>query len=126
MKCRFIVLSVATAALISSVGPFIASANDIVEIRLRGRYYSEPASVQITVAVEPNAAYRKLLVEAESADMYRSSEITLNGADEQRLHTLEFKNLSAGDYVLSAGVYTNTEMKAVARQALTVSGTGGR
>ncbi|HEY6360800.1 MAG TPA: hypothetical protein VIX63_06825 [Vicinamibacterales bacterium] len=104
----------------------MGDANDIVEIRLRGRYYAEPATVQITVAVEPDAVNRALRVEAESERMFRSSEITLAGAGEKRIHTLEFKNLPAGEYVLSAQVFSSSEMRAVARQELTVSGGGGR
>ncbi len=63
-------------------------------------------------------------VEAESERMFRSSEITLSGAGEKRIHTLEFKNLPAGDYTLSAQVYSSSEMRAVATQQLTVSGGG--
>jgi hypothetical protein len=103
----------------------VGDAIDIVEIRLRGRYYAEPATVQITIAVEPDAVNRALRVEAESERMFRSSEITLEGAREKRIHTLEFKNLPAGEYTLSAAVFTSDEMRAVATQALTVSG-GGR
>jgi hypothetical protein len=110
---------------VSAAGSTVGDANDIVEIRLRGRYYAEPATVQIMVAVEPDAVNRALRVEAESERMFRSSEITLAGAGEKRIHTLEFKNLPAGDYTLSAEVYSTNEMRAVARQQLTVSG-GGR
>ena len=126
MKCRSIALSILTAALVSTAGPLVATANDVVEIRLRGRYYAEPATVQLTIAVEPNAENRRLLVEAESAEMYRSSEITLDGAGAERLHLLEFKNLSAGDYVVSAQVFSSTQMKAMATQELIVNGAGGR
>jgi hypothetical protein len=126
VKCRSIVLSFLTGVLVSTVGPLVTSANEIVEIRLRGRYYAEPASVQITVAVEPDSENRTLRVEAESAQMFRSSEIALNGAGAQRIHTLEFKNLSAGEYMLSAQVFSTTEMRAVDTHTLSVSGSGGR
>jgi hypothetical protein len=112
--------------LLSAAGSTVGDASDIVEIRLRGRYYAEPATVQITVAVEPDAVNRALRVEAESERMFRSSEITLAGAGEKRIHTLEFKNLPAGDYTLSAQVFSRNEMRAVARQQLTVNGGGGR
>ena len=108
-----------------AAGSIVGDADDIVEMRLRGRYYAEPATVQITIAVQPDAVNRALRVEAESEHMFRSSEITLSGAGEKRIHTLEFKNLPAGDYTLSAQVYSSSEMRAVATQQLTVSG-GGR
>jgi hypothetical protein len=126
VSCRFIALSFLGILLASGVGSTVGDANDIVEIRLRGRYYAEPATVQITVAVEPDAVNRALRVEAESERMFRSSEITLAGAGEKRIHTLEFKNLPAGDYVLSAQVFSSNEMRAVATQQLTVSGSGVR
>jgi len=111
--------------LVGGAGSIVGDANDIVELRLRGRYYAEPATVQLTIAVEPDAVNRALRVEAESERMFRSSEITLEGAREKRIHTLEFKNLPAGEYMLSASVFSSDEMRATATQALTVSG-GGR
>ena len=126
MKCRLPVISLIGILLLSAAGSTVGHANDIVEIRLRGRYYAEPATVQITVAVEPDAVNRALRVEADSERMFRSSEITLAGAGEKRIHTLEFKNLPAGDYTLSAQVFSRHEMRAVATQQLTVNGGGGR
>ena len=125
MKYRFIALSFLGLILVGGAGSIVGDSNDIVEIRLRGRYYAEPATVQITIAVEPDAVNRALRVEAESERMFRSSEITLEGANEKRIHTLEFKNLPAGEYTLSAAVFARGEVRAVATQALTVSG-GGR
>jgi hypothetical protein len=125
VKCRITVISLFGVLLLSAAGSTVGDANDIVEIRLRGRYYAEPATVQITVAVAPDAVNRSLRVEADSERMFRSSEITLSGAGEKRIHTLEFKNLPAGEYTLSAQVFSNNEMRAVATQQLTVSG-GGR
>jgi hypothetical protein len=119
-------MSLVGVLLLSSAASTVGDANDIVEIRLRGRYYAEPATVQITIAVQPDAVNRSLRVEADSERMFRSSEITLAGAGEKRIHTLEFKNLPAGDYTLSAQVFSNLEMRAVATQQLTVSGGGGR
>jgi len=119
-------MSILGVLLVSAAGSIVGDANDIVEIRLRGRYYAEPASVQITIAVEPDAVNRALRVEADSERMFRSSEIRLEGAGEKRIHTLEFKTLPAGEYMLSAQVYSSTEMRAVATQQLTVSGGGGR
>ena len=104
MSCRSIALALLTVAVASTAGPLVGDAKEIVEIRLRGRYYAEPATVQITIAVEPDAVNRSLRVEAESERMFRSSQINLAGANEKRIHTLEFKNLSAGEYTLSAQV----------------------
>ena len=126
MKCRTTATLLLSVALLSAAGTVVGDASDVVELRLRGRYYAEPATVQVTVAVEPDAENRTLRVEAESEHMFRSSEITLAGAGEKRIHNLEFKNLPAGNYTLSAQVYGSDDIRGVATQLLTVSGVGMR
>ena len=84
-------------------------ARDVVEMRLFGHYFAEPATVRITVAVEPDAENRMLRVEADGEEMFRASEIELAGADEKRLHSLEFRNLKAGYYTLRAEVHPDPE-----------------
>ena len=101
-------------------------AGEVVEIRLRGHYFSEPATVQITVAVEPDAANRVLRVEADGDRLYRSTELTLEGETDKRLHTVEFKNLPAGAYELRAEVMSTDHVRGMATQELLVSGAGGR
>ena len=114
-----------TIALIS-IGTLRVLAGDVVEIRLRGHYFSEPATVQITVAVEPDAANRVLRVEADGDRMYRSTEVTLSGETDKRLHTVEFKNLPAGEYELRAEVLSADHVRGMATQGLLVAGVGGR
>ena len=114
-----------TAALVGA-GVMCGDASDVVEIRLRGRYFIEPATVQIVVAVEPDAANRTLRIEADSDQMYRASDVTLSGADEKRLHAVEFKNLPAGDYMLRAEVLTTDGVRGMAEQPLVVTGGGQR
>lgn len=101
-------------------------ANDVVEIQLRGHYFSEPATVQITVAVEPAEANRMLRIEADGDTYYRASELTLTGAEDRRLHSLVFKNLPAGSYRLRAEVFSTSALLGEATQELFVTGNGGR
>jgi hypothetical protein len=103
-----------------------AGAREIVEIRLRGHYFAEPATVRITVAVEPAADHRKLIIEADGERYFRSSALTLDGENEKRLHTVEFKNLPAGEYTLRASVRSIDELLATATQDLIVTGIGER
>jgi hypothetical protein len=100
------------------------SAKDNVEIRLSGRFYAEPATVQLIVAVEPNSENRTLRVEADGDSMYCATEIQLSGAREQRLHTVQFKNLSAGGYTLRAQVLSTSEVRSQATQEIMVTGDG--
>lgn len=97
-------------------------AQNVVEIRLRGRYFMEPATVQIIVAVEPDADNRLLRIDADSDDMYRASDVTLNGTHEKRLHFVEFRNLQAGQYTLRAAVFSADALRGMATQELLVTG----
>ncbi len=99
---RNIIRSLALIAPLVALTGSVGSAKDNVEIRLNGRFFAEPATVQLIVAVEPNSANRRLRVEADGDNMFRATEIELQGASEQRLHNVEFKNLSAGGYTLRA------------------------
>jgi hypothetical protein len=117
---RSIALILPLVALTGSVG----SAKDNVEIRLTGRFFAEPATVQLVIAVEPNSANRTLRVEADGDNMFCATEIQLAGAREQRLHTVSFKNLSAGGYTLRAQVLSNKDVRSQAEQEIMVAGDG--
>ena len=117
---RSIALILPLVALTGSVG----SAKDNVEIRLTGRFFAEPATVQLVIAVEPNTENRTLRVEADGDNMFCATEIQLQGAREQRLHTVSFKNLSAGGYTLRAQVLSNSSVRSQAEQEIMVAGDG--
>jgi len=117
---RSIALILPLVALTGSVG----SAKDNVEIRLSGRFFAEPATVQLVIAVEPNSENRTLRVEADGDNMFCATEIQLAGAREQRLHTVSFKNLSAGGYTLRAQVLSNSNVRSQAEQEIMVAGDG--
>ena len=127
---RIIVWSAAATVLATSpstslgTGALSVDAQDVVEIRLRGRYFSEPATVRITVAVEPDAENRFLRIEADGDQMFRSSQVPLTGARAQRIHTVEFKNLPAGSYTVRAQVMSNVEVRGAAEDVLIVAGVG--
>ena len=122
---RFIAWTTLTAALITTA-TVSGNAGEVVEIRLRGKYFSEPATVQITVAIEPAKNQRALVIEADGESYFRSSSLTLAGEGEKRLHSVEFKNLPAGTYVLRAEVRSAQDVLATATQDLVVTGVGGR
>jgi hypothetical protein len=104
----------------------IGNAGEVVQIRLRGHFFAEPATVQITVAVEPAADHRVLRIAADGERYFRASELTLEGEKGKRLHTVEFKNLPAGDYMLLAEVRSTDEILGKATQQLVVTSSGGR
>ena len=125
MKRRTLVGILVAAVIAVSNGP-ASDARDVVSIVLHGKYFAEPATVRFMVAVEPDADNRTLRVEADGDDMFRASEITLNGADEKRLHSVTFKNLAAGHYMLRAHVLSTSEVRGTAEDDVVVTGMGLR
>ena len=118
MQGRFLVL---TGALLGAAA-ISSSANELVELRVNGRYFSEPATIRMIVMVEPDQANRTLRIEADGDRFFRSTELNLEGLSEKRLHAVEFKNLPAGWYELRAEVRSGKEVRAMASQELTVVG----
>jgi hypothetical protein len=73
---RHIVRSVALILPLVALTGSVGSTKDNVEIRLTGRFFAEPATVQLVVAVEPDAANRTLRVEADGDNMFCATEIS--------------------------------------------------
>lgn len=115
---RIILGAVSAAAIVT--GSSAPTAQDVVEIRLRGRYFSGPATIRITIAVEPNADNRMLRIEADGDRLYRSSEVVLDGQNGKRLHTVEFKNLPSGNYTIRAAVLSQAAVRGAAQELLVV------
>ena len=113
-------------ALLATTAAVAGNAGEVVTIRLRGHYFSEPATVQITVAVEPAENHRALVIEADSDHYFRSSAIMLSGETDKRIHSVEFKSLPAGSYTLRAQVRSAAEVLATATEDLVVTGVGER
>jgi hypothetical protein len=81
-----------------------------------------PATVIITVTIEPDANNRELVVEADSDAYYRRSEMSLEGDNAARTHRLMFRGLPAGEYQISAAVGGSTGQRAAVRTTVTVVG----
>ena len=126
MRCRAIVWMFGLLFVLTTGARTPGTAASVVDIKLRGAYFSEPATVQLTVAVERNDANRTLSIEADGEGMYAASEISLNGANEKRLHQVMFKSLSAGNYTLRAYVRSSTGVRGVATREIAVIGVGPR
>ena len=123
---RRTIASIAFLTLLFAAGAIPGHAREVVGIVLHGKYFSEPATVRIVVDVEPDADNRRLLIEADGADLFRSSELGLSGKDEKRMHTFVFKNLSAGHYTLRAEVRSASQVRGRATSEVVVTGTGLR
>jgi hypothetical protein len=125
-KFRFTVMTAAVAGTMLGAAVLHTFAADIVEIRLRGHFFSEPATVEITIAVEPDAANRMLRIEADGDQVFRSTEVKLEGESDKRIHVVEFKNLPAGSYELRAQVLSQDKVRAMATQEMMVAGPGSQ
>ena len=97
-------------------------AKELIEIRMRGYYFAAPATIPVTVAVEPGANNRTLIVEVDGDNYYRSSGKDLDGENERRFHTVEFRNLPAGRYALRARVMSKSAVLGSAVEGLVVTG----
>lgn len=113
---------VAAFITIGAISAPRSPAQELVEIRVTGRYFTAPATVPITVAIEPGAKNRMLIVEADSEDYFRSSGVELAGEKEKRLHSVEFKSLPAGQYTIRAQVLSQDEVLGSAVGSLVVTG----
>jgi hypothetical protein len=75
-----------------------------VALRVYPRQAFAPATVQVTVLIEPDAHIRHLVVEAESGMFYRRTDQELEGTNAARLHVFRWRNLPEGDYMVTATV----------------------
>jgi hypothetical protein len=98
MKPRLFIAAIALAA--SS-----AQAGESVSLRVTPRFAMEPATVRITALVPRNGRNRALEIEADSQDFYRSSLITLDGANAASATVVEFRDLPGGLYAVTARVF---------------------
>lgn len=123
---RNIIRCTAVILPLVALGGSAGFAKENVEIRLSGHFFSEPATVQMIVAVEPDVDNRTLRVEADGDNMFCATEVTLEGDKEQRLHTIQFKNLAAGGYTLRAQVLSKGSVRSQAEQEIMVTGDGAQ
>jgi len=116
LKC--LTLTVLTA-LLAAASP--AAAPPPVAVQVSPNASMAPATVRVTVTVEPDERNRGLMVEADSLDFYSSSEVTLEGNGSSRVKRFEFKNLPPGEYEVRATVQRNDGGRQVASTLTIVS-----
>ena len=112
------VVSLSVLAIVIALPSIIAA--PVVEIRLSTRFAFEPAAIRVTVVVEPHAANRTLRVELDGEGMFSSSDITLEGEGEKRLHEIYFRSVPAGRYTIQAEVLTARAVRGSAMESFNV------
>lgn len=93
------VVLVAVAALLGTVPG--STAESRLRIEVSPRISQAPAQVRVRAIVTPNAENRGLRITADSGDFFRSSYLTLDGADAASITETSFKNLPSGEYEVS-------------------------
>jgi hypothetical protein len=98
MKLRTLLcgMLVVTAAPLGAGGP------ERLSMRVSPSVAFAPADLFVRTTIEANHQNRTIEIIAESADFYRSSEITLNGAKAPRTTQVQFRSLPGGAYTVTA------------------------
>lgn len=96
MRTRSALVLIAATAILSLAHG--SAADDRLRIDVSPRISQAPAQVRIRATVTPSAQNRALRVVADSGDFFRSSVLTLDGADAAPVTEMSFKNLPGGEY----------------------------
>jgi methionine-rich copper-binding protein CopC len=91
------------AALVLALLPPAFAAEE-VSVRVSPDVSAQPAQITIHVAVSPDADNRAIEVETDSGAYFRRSTEQLDGDRSAVTHVFRYKDLPAGEYVVSVRV----------------------
>src|SRR5262245_11970809 len=97
-------LSLIIATVFLCTAPGSAAADGRLRIEVSPRISQAPAEVRIRAIVSPSAENRGLRIVADSGDFFRSSYLTLDGADAAPITETSFKNLPGGEYEVTVAL----------------------
>ena len=120
---RLLVGAVVLACLVAA-RPTLG-AETALSLRVTPRMAAAPATVSITVTVEPNERNRVLVIEDDSDVYYRSSQVQLEGKNAARTHQLIFRELPPGEHLVRASVHGTDGFQTVVWTTVTVVRTPG-
>jgi hypothetical protein len=104
----------------------VVDGRERLEIRARPAFSFAPAELQLEFKITPDSENRGLVVSAESDTFYRSSLIELEGERAQRVVSIRYQSLPAGDYsVRGALIDAEGHERAVVEKQITVMTSGG-
>ena len=106
---------------------FSLDARERLEIRVRPAFSFAPAELHLEFRVEPDRENRALEVSAESESFYRSSLVTLEGERAQRLVSIRYQGLPAGEYNVRGTLFDSEgHERVMVERRITVMATGDR
>src|SRR6185369_12104409 len=117
---RIVSVLLITGALAAS-SSLTGNAARVVEFRLHAHFLAAPATVRMTIVVEPDPANRTLRVQIDGDNMFSSTEVALEGDAAKRFHDIQFKNVPEGHYFLQATVLSAAAVRGEARAELDVT-----
>lgn len=99
------------------------AAENALSLRVTPLVAAAPATVSITVTVEPNERNRVLVIEDDADVYYRSSQVQLEGKNAARTHRLLFHGLPPGEHRVRASVHGTNGFVGVVSTTVMVVGT---
>lgn len=93
-----------------------------VSVRASPPFSIEPGFVDLLIRHVPQKSDRALVVEIESASMFRSSLIPLDGADAPAVHSTRFHSLPRGKYVARVWLERSVDSPVRAETSFRVAG----
>ena len=100
--CSLVAFAVCTTTSVAAGGSDAPERTPRLAIRVSPWVFSAPAYVVVRATIEHDARNRAIQISAESADFYRSSEMSLEGEKAPRVSQFEFPNLPSGVYEVRA------------------------
>lgn len=91
------------AAILATTVPL--GAREPLEVDVSPHAAQAPSDVLVQATIEADEANRAIEVAADSGGYYRSSTMDLDGARAACIHTIYFRQLPRGDYVVRVTLY---------------------
>lgn len=110
------------ARFVLFTAPTGAGAGEGLTMRVTPTVAFAPASLVVQTRVETNARNRAIEIIAEPEDVYRSSEIALDGDRAPRSSRFDFRGLPGGRCTVAAVLKGTNEVLALTRQDVNVVG----
>jgi hypothetical protein len=121
MGRRILCLALLVSVPVVMSGDMGRALDDRLELRVRPKMAPSPGWFRATAMVERHASNRRLTFAAESEDYYRSSSISLDGAESARTHSVTFQQLPPGKYDITVILERNDGPVIVAADVVSVS-----
>jgi hypothetical protein len=100
---------------------------DAVAITVSPAQGYAPARLRVVARIEPNAANRSLTIVADGANLYRSSELSLEGDRAPKIIEMPIPDVPGGQYDVYAVLRdVSGRQRATAHQTVTILGVDGQ